>query len=162
VNILDYGVPQSTYPAVDLRIDDRITATYEDPNHTLQYSFDAAPGDLVAPVQSIKLAGNLKRKTLTKAFKKGYKVKVKSNEPGAASLTLAFPKSKAGKAVTLAKASRNVVAGTTTVTLKFTKAGKKALKKLRKRSSRLATLTSKVTDASGNVSTIVKRAKIKA
>lgn len=162
VNILDYGVSQSTYPAVDLRIDDRITATYEDPNHTLQYSFDSVPGDLAAPVQSIKLASNLKRKTLTKAFKKGYKVKVKSNEPGTASLTLAFPKAKAGKAVTLAKASRSVIAGTTTVKLKFTKAGKKALKKLRTRSSRLATLTSTVTDVSGNVSTLVKRTKIKA
>jgi hypothetical protein len=64
--------------------------------------------------------------------------------------------------VTLAKATRSVIAGTTTVTLKFTKAGKKAIKKLRKRNSRLATLTSKVTDASGNVSTIVKRTKIKA
>lgn len=162
VNFLDYGVSQSTDPAVDLRPDDKISGTFENPDHTLQYSFDVTPGDLVAPVQTIKLASNLKRKTLAKSFKKGYKVKVKSNEAGGASLTLAFPKAKAGKAVTLAKASRNVIAGTTTVKLKFTKAGKKALKKLRKRSSRLATLTSTVTDASGNVSTLVKRTKIKA
>lgn len=48
------------------------------------------------------------------------------------------------------------------MTFKFTKVGKKALKKLRKRKSRLATLTSTGTDASGNASTLVKRKKIKA
>lgn len=162
VNTLDFGVSQSIYPAIDLRADDRLTATYEDPDHTLKYFFEATPGDLVAPAQSIKLASNLKRKSLTKAFKKGYKVKINSNEAGPAKLTLAFPKSKAGKAVTLATASRTVAPGSTTITLKFTKSGKKALNKLKKRSSKLATLTSTVTDASGNTSTLVKRTKIKA
>jgi hypothetical protein len=160
--LLDFTVAEGINAPIDLRPDDRLGVTYEDPDYTISYTFQGSLGDLVAPNQSVKLSSKLKRNSLTKAFKKGYKVKVKSNEAGTASLALAFPKAKAGKAVTLAKANRSVIAGTTTVTLKFTKVGKKALKKLRKRSSRLATLTSTVTDASGNVSTIIKRAKIKA
>ena len=54
-----------------------------------------------------------------------------------------------------------VQAGTTTIRLKFTKSGKKALKKLSKKRSRSVVLTSTVTDASGNASTIAKTAKIK-
>ncbi|MGH2959396.1 MAG: hypothetical protein ACRDKE_07305 [Solirubrobacterales bacterium] len=160
--LLNFAVAEGVNGPIDLRPDDRLGVTFADPDFTLSYTFQGSVGDLVAPKQSIKLSSTVKRKSLTKAFKKGYKVKVKSNEAGPANLTLAFPKAKAGKAVTLAKASKSVVAGTTTVTLKFTKAGKKALQKLRKRSSRLATLTSTVTDASGNTSTLVKRTKIKA
>jgi hypothetical protein len=162
VNFLNFGTQQAGYAPIDLRPDDVIVAEYQDPDHIFYYQFEATPGDLVAPAQSIKLPSKIKLKTLTKAFKKGYKVKLKSNEAGPAKLTLAFPKAKGKKAVTLANASGTAKAGTATIALKFTKSGKKALKKLRKRSSRLATLTSTVTDASGNVSTLVKRTKIKA
>lgn len=158
----DFSKTDGHEASLDLQADSRVQGTVQSATEPISFRFAMPLGDLVAPAQSIKLASKLKRKTLAKAFKKGYKVKVQSNEVGNASLTLAFLKSKAGRAVTLAKASKSVAAGTTTVKLKFTKSGKKALKKLRRGKSRLATLTSTVTDASGNTSTLVKRTKIKA
>lgn len=166
VNYLDFSQAQGTFAPVDLRADDVITGEYEDPDHTLQYYFDVTPGDLVAPTQSFKLPSKTKLKSLVKAFKKGFKVNLKSNEVGTASLALTLPPAKTKskkkpKTITLATAVKPAVVGNTTIYLKFTKSGKKALKKLSKKVSRAAVLTSTVTDASGNVSTIVKTTKIK-
>ncbi len=158
----DFAKSDSNEIALDLQADSVVEGTFQSATDPIQYRFRMPSGDLVAPKQTLKLPAKLKRSSLARAFKKGFRVKVKSDEAGPATLTLVFPKVKAGRAVTLAKASNTVSAGTTTVKLKFTRPGKKALKKLRKRSSRLATLTSTVTDASGNASTLVKRTKIKA
>ncbi|MBJ7458933.1 MAG: hypothetical protein JHD02_07095 [Thermoleophilaceae bacterium] len=167
VKLLDFAAPQSRYAAMDVRPDDVVTGLFEDPDHTIDYYFEITPGDLVAPTQSFRLAGKLKRKSLIKAFKKGFKVSLSSTEVGSAKLSLTLPlastkSKKKPRTITLANATRPVVIGTTTVYLKFTKSGRKALKGLPKKTSRSATLTSTVTDTSGNASTIVKKTKIKA
>ncbi|MGK2877987.1 MAG: hypothetical protein ACSLFF_05370 [Solirubrobacterales bacterium] len=170
VNLLDFSRAQSYYPAMDLRPDDLNAGVYEDPDHTLSYYFEITPGDLVAPTQSIKLAGKIKRSKLIKAFKKGFKIKLQSTEAGTAKLSLTLPPAstkskkkpkKKPRTITLASATKPVRVGSTTIFLKFTKSGKRALKKLPKKGSRSAVLTSTVTDASGNASTIVKKTKIK-
>jgi hypothetical protein len=162
----DFSRPSPDGSAVDLLPTDRIYAEYDSPSGDLHYSIRSTPGDLVAPTQSIKLPNKIKLASLLKALKKGYKVKLTSNEPGTAKLALTLPAAttsakKKSKPVTLATASKAVKAGTNSITLKFTKSGKKALKKLSKKHSRSVVLSSTVTDASGNASTIAKTAKIK-
>ncbi|MBI2690671.1 MAG: hypothetical protein HYX29_01810 [Solirubrobacterales bacterium] len=158
----DFTKSDGGEPVTDLLPDSLVEGTFQSASEPVQYRFAMPAGDPVAPKLSMKLAAKLSRVRLVKAFKRGFKVKLRSDEVGQAKLTLAFPKAKAGRAVTLAKASKGAKVGATTIALKFTKAGKKALKKMRKRGSRVATLTSTVTDASGNTSTLVKRLKIKA
>jgi hypothetical protein len=166
----DYAAPQGNFAPFDLRPTDIVNVNFSDSDFKLSFRTQAEPGDLVAPIQSFKLASKLKRKSLLKAFKKGFKVNLKSNEPATAKLTLTLPPAttkskkkskKKPKTVTLATATKPTVAGNTTVYLKFTKAGKSAIKKLSKKATRSAVLTSTVTDASGNASTVVKKTKIK-
>ncbi|MGK2877985.1 MAG: hypothetical protein ACSLFF_05360 [Solirubrobacterales bacterium] len=162
----DFKAAEGLFGPVDLRADDRVGVVYNDPDNLISHTFTAVPGDLVAPQQSLKLPGKLKLATLRKALKKGYKVKLKSNESGVAKLALTLPAAtssakKKSRPVTLATATKSVKVGTTTITLKFTKSGRKAIKKLSRKRSRSVVLTSTVTDASGNASTIVKKTKIK-
>jgi hypothetical protein len=121
----------------------------------LSIRFLATPGDLVAPVQSFKLPNKLKIASLVKALRKGYKLKLNSNEAGTVKLSL-------GK---LATVTKPVKPGSNNFRLKFTKSGKKQIKKLAAKGKRAkslsVTLTSVVTDASGNSSTVVKKTKIK-
>jgi len=65
------------------------------------------------------------------------------------------------KRVAVSSVGVNDKVGTNTIKLRFTKSGTKALKKLSKKRTRSVVLTSTVTDASGNASTIAKKAKIK-
>jgi hypothetical protein len=163
----DFTTPQSYERAFNLQADSVVQSYFQSATEPIAYRFALSPGDLVAPAQSFRLASKLKRSVLVKAFKKGFKVRVKSNEAGSAKLALTLPlpakraKSRP-KSVTLAGAVKRVRAGTTTIALKFTKPGKKALRKFARRSSHTALLTSTVTDASGNASVVVKRTKIKA
>lgn len=170
-SFFDFTKSQSYNLPFDLQPDTRVVGIFQSATERIEHTFALSPGDLVAPTQSFKLPGKLKRRTLVKAFKRGFKIKLTSSELAVAKLSLTLPaasksakaKAKAkSKAVTLATAKQTLRAGTTTVTLKFRKSGKKALKKLAKGSSRSAVLTSTVTDPSGNASTVVKRTKIKA
>ena len=123
--------------------------------------FDAVAGDLTPPVGKLTLAKSLKAKKLGK---KALKVSLSSNEVGKASSKLTIPgKTKKSKPVTLASSkSMNVKAGKNTLALKFSKTGKKSLKAIsKKRKSAKATLTVRLTDASGNVTTVVKSTTIK-
>jgi hypothetical protein len=153
--LLDFRLGQGLNLPLDLRSDDVLSGEYFNPDFTLDYTFGVAPGDLVAPTQSFKLPSKLKISALVKALKKGLKIKLTSSEAGTAKLTL-------GK---LATAKGNVKAGTTTLKLKFSKSGKTQIKKLaakgRRAKSKSVSLTSVVTDASGNASTLTKRTKIK-
>jgi hypothetical protein len=153
--ILDFSKPEGASSPVDMRPDDFVFTQYVNPENTLTYAFRAQSGDLVPPVQSFKLAGKIKISALVKALKKGLKIKLKSNEVGTAKLTL-------GK---FASAKGNVKVGTNTLTLKFSKSGKKALKKFAAKGKKAkplsVTLTSVVKDASGNASTVTKTTKIK-
>jgi hypothetical protein len=154
-SLLDFRTPQSYNLPLDLRPDDVTNVDYFDPDFTFHYEFPSHPGDLVAPAQSFKLPSKLKIASLVKALKKGYKVKLISNEAGKVKLNL-------GKLASIAKP---VKVGSNTLRLKFSKSGKKQIKKLAakgKKAKPLAvSLTSVVTDASGNASTIVKKTKIK-
>lgn len=149
----DGGLPSPIQPG------DRFDVMYRDPDGTLAFHVGATPGDLVAPTQKLSIASKLKVGTLIKAFKKGLKVKLTSSEVGSAKITLALGKAK------LATAIASTKVGTTTIRIKFTKSGKKALGKLRKKGrrfkSRKATLTSVITDAAGNVATSSKTVTIK-
>jgi hypothetical protein len=153
--LLDFKTSQGYNLPLDLRPDDITNVDFFDPDFTFHYEFPSHPGDLVAPTQSFKLPGKLKVSALVKALKKGYKIKLKSNEAGTAQLSL-------GK---LAKVTKSVTPGTTTLKLKFSKSGKKAIRKLaakgRKAKPLSVTLTSLVTDSSGNASTVAKKTKIK-
>jgi hypothetical protein len=153
--IFDFTKVQSISEPIDIRPDDIVNVGYYDPDFTLYFAQPAKSGDLVAPVQSFKLPTKLKLSAILKALGKGLKIKLKSNEAGTAKLTF-------GK---LATAKGPVKAGTTTMKFKFTKAGKKQIKKLAAKGKKAkplsVSLTSVVTDASGNASTVVKKTKIK-
>jgi hypothetical protein len=153
--IFDFAHSQGGFAKVDLRPDDATNGFWIDPTFTLSFGFALTAGDLVAPAQSFKLPTKLKISTLAKALKKGYKIKLTSNEAGSAKLKL-------GK---LASVTGSVKPGSNSLKLKFSKSGKKAIKKLaaqgKHAKSRSISLTSVVTDASGNASTIVKKTKLK-
>lgn len=166
-----FAAPQGEFAPLDLRTTDIVNTRFSDSDFKLEFRTQAELADLVAPAQSFKLASKLKRKSLVKAFKKGFKIGLTSNEVGTAKLTFTLrpvtskskkKSKKKPKTVTLATTTRPTTNGTTRVYLRFTKSGKSALRKLSKKSSRTAVLTSIVTDASGNVSTVVKKTKIKA
>jgi hypothetical protein len=153
--LLNFHVAEGVYVPVDIHPTDIVNVYFHDVDFTIEYGFQATPGDLVAPIQSFKLPSKLKVSALLKALKKGYKVKLTSNEVGTAKLSL-------GK---FAKVTKSVKPGSNTITLKFSKSGKKAIKKLAAKGKKAkplsVSLTSVVTDASGNASTLVKKTKIK-
>jgi hypothetical protein len=166
----NFAVAQGDEGPVDLRPTDVINTRFADADFKLVYIAQATVGDLVAPVTSFKLAKTLKFSALSKLARKGWKQKVTSNEVAAASLAFTFkkPKKKGSKktsTVTLAKASGTLGVGTTSLKFKFSKSGKKTVKKWlaagRRAKSVSATLTATFTDASGNVSTIAKSVKLK-
>jgi hypothetical protein len=151
----DFSKSEGAYAPLDLRPDDFASVEYLSPDQMFELHVRGQAGDLVPPKQSFKLPSSLKLSAIVKALKKGLKIKLKSNEAGTAKLTL-------GK---LATAKGNVKVGTTTLKFKFTKSGKKAINKLaakgKKAKSLSVTLTSVVTDGSGNASTVAKTTKIK-
>lgn len=156
--ILDFSAYQSWDSPVDLQSEDRVYVQVVNEARSLGYVFAATPGDLVAPTQKLTLASKLKLSKLLKAVKRGQKVKVRSSEAATATLTLKLGSTK------LASGKRSVAAGTSSVTLKFTKAGKKTLGRLKSKGRRLksskATLTSVLVDASGNSSKLTRTTKI--
>jgi hypothetical protein len=153
--LFDFARPEGRYIPADLVADSALQVYFDNADETLSIRFLATPGDLVAPVQSFKLPSKLKISSLVKALKKGYKLKLKSNEAGMVTLSL-------GK---LATVTKPVKPGSNIFRLKFTKSGKKQIKKLAKKGKKAkplsVTLTSVVTDAEGNASTFAKKTSIK-
>lgn len=166
----NFAQPQSERPAIDLTGATRIVAGVQLADQPLFYSFDATPGDLAAPTIKASPAKRYKLATLKKALKKGLKIKLSTTEPGTASMKLTIPaklptrkqpKPKQGKkTLTLASGTVGVAAGNSSVKLKFSKSGKKAVGALIKVGKKLpklkALLTTSVTDASGNAQTVTK------
>lgn len=138
---------------------DLVIGRWLSPEGKLRYEFELTQGDLTSPVGSVKLAKKLKAKSINKKLK----FKLTSNEAGKLNAKLTLPAKKKGKKpATLASGKSNVKAGSNTISLKTTSGGKKALKKIAKgKKSVGATLTLTLTDASGNVTTIVKGTKLK-
>lgn len=134
-----------------LYADDRITITFRDVDGALSYHFGALLGDLIAPTQKLTFASKIKRRTLVKSARKGLSVKLSSSEPGTASLKLTYGKLK------LASVKKSIKSGKSTLKLKFTKSGKRKLGKLK---GKRITLTSTVSDASGNITTIKRTARV--
>jgi hypothetical protein len=153
--LFDFAKPGAFWDAADLTDESYVRVNWSSADFLTDLQTVAAPGDLAAPNQSFKLASKLKISALKKALKKGFKFKLNSNEAGTANIAL-------GK---LASAVKPVKVGTNTYRLKFSKAGKKQIKKLaakgKKAKPLTVTLTSVVKDASGNASTLTKKTKIK-
>lgn len=171
--IFSYATPQARERAFDIHPDDVVGAWWYSPEYRDEYDFDVVPGDLTSPIGKITLARVLR---LAKIGKK-IKFKLNSNEAGRAVSTLTstpnLPKAHRGgkkssdaakkRPVKLASASTVLVAGTRTISLKVTKTGKKTIKKmLAARKNQKATLTVTLTDASGNVTTVVKNTTLSA
>lgn len=159
-SFFDFAKPQGYYRSYDIAPDTVAEGYWYSPNYMQEYDFNLVPGDLTAPGLKISLAKSLKAEKLGK---KKLKLKLTSNEAGNATATLALAPAKKGKkAVRLASGKGAVKAGRNTLSLKFSKSGRKALKKLIKGGkSRKATVTVSLTDASGNVTTVVKSTTIK-
>lgn len=167
----NFAVAQGDFSPIDLRPTDLVNARVSDADFKFTYIAPATVGDLVAPVTSLKLARTLKFSALSKLARKGWKLKISSNEVATSSLAFTYkkPKKKGSKktsTITLAKASGPVGIGITSLKFKFSKSGKKTVKKWvaagRHAKSVSATLTATFTDTSGNVSTIAKTVKLKA
>jgi hypothetical protein len=153
--VLNFGASEGSNVAIDLHPTDIVNVYFTNADFSMSYAYQALPGDLVAPTASFKLPSKLKISSLVKSLKKGYKLKLSSTEAGTASLKL-------GK---LASISKPVKVGSNTFYLKFSKSGKKQIKKLAKKGKKAkpltVSLTSVVTDASGNAATVTKSTKIK-
>jgi hypothetical protein len=134
------------------------------------YTFEAVPGDLVAPKVTARFASKLR----IAKIKKSISVRLTSNEVavGTASLVVAKqlpskarPKRKAGKKTfTFAASQVSLQPGSKTVKLKISKAGLKALKQLRgvgkSMSAVTATLKLTFTDQSGNTANATRTLKL--
>lgn len=123
------------------------------------FSSDVPVGDLTPPAGKVTLA---KRVTLAK-LRSALKFKLNTNEAGTAraKLTYKLKGKKKSRDVTLASAARAVVVGNNTLTLKFSRKGKTLVKKLNAAGKSLTgTVTVTLTDASGNVTTLIKRTKL--
>lgn len=164
-SLFSFAQPFGENRAFDILADSQVQAEWTSADGHIFYQFSAVPGDLTAPVGGISLASKLKLKKIGKRIK----FKLKSSEAGtlSATLTTASPRrsgrgAAAAKQVTLASAARQAAkAGSNSVSLKVTKAGKRAIKKLiAYRKSQSATLAVTLTDAAGNVTTVVKSTKL--
>lgn len=166
----NFAQTQSEGRVFDLTSESGLVGGVQFADLPLFYSFDFAAGDLAAPTIKSSPAKRYKLATLKKALKKGLKIKLSSTEPGTASMKLTIPaklptrkqpKPKQGKkTLTLASGTAGVAAGNSSVKLKFSKSGKKAVGALIKVGKKLpkvkALLTTSVTDASGNAQTVTK------
>lgn len=136
----------------------------------IQYNFEATPGDLVAPVVSARFKSRLRLAKIRKSIA----VRLNSNEAatGTAAIVVAkrlpgkgHPRTKPGKrTLTFATAKLSLKAGSKTVNVKLTKAGRKALKQLRGAGKTMipvkATIKLTLTDPSGNAATVTRTMKL--
>ncbi|MBI2690670.1 MAG: hypothetical protein HYX29_01805 [Solirubrobacterales bacterium] len=168
--LVDFNVPQADQRAFPMHPGGRAVISWYSADSAINYSFNAAPGDLVPPQVQAKFKSKLR---LSK-IKKTISVRLNSTESatGAASLLVAknlprkgAPKAKPGKRTfKFASAKLALTPGSRTVKLKLSKAGLKALKRLRGAGKSMrpvaATLTLTLTDASGNTSTTTRAMKL--
>lgn len=142
---------------LDIRPNDQAAGWWYSPDERYSVTFDLVPGDLMPPVGKLTLAKRIN-------LRKKIRFRVRSDEAGTAVATLTtarMPAAAARKPVRLATANAVIKAGTTTVSLKLTKSGRKAFKRIAKNGkSYAATLTVTLTDAVGNISTLVKKSKL--
>lgn len=157
--LFDFAVPQSYYRARALHTDDSIDGWWISSDLRYFYSFEAVAGDLTSPNGKISLAKSIDAKKL----KSRVKFEMTSNEAGSAAFTLSAAAAKKGKkAIKLGSTEGAVKVGSNKITLKLSKSGKKAVKGIVKGGkSRKATLTVTLTDAAGNVTTVVKSTTLK-
>jgi hypothetical protein len=140
---------------------DKAIAGWVSPNGAMFYFLDSVEGDLTSPTGKASLSKSTSASKLAKSGR--LKFKLTSSEAGkaASSLTIAAKK-KGKKPVKLGSAKGAVKAGSNKISLKLSKSGKKAVKKLaRSGKSVKATLTITLTDASGNATTVVKTTTLK-
>lgn len=132
------------------------------PDGSKFYLFDSVAGDLTAPSGKLSLPKSTSASKLRKSGK--FKFKLSSSEVGNASIALTIPAKKKGKKpVKIGSLKASIKNGSNKLSLKLSKSGKKAVKSLeRSGKSVKATLTITLTDASGNVTTIVKSTTLKA
>lgn len=173
----DFAAPGGGYPAFDLT-GAGVAIDFANPAHTLEYVVDAqrtdvpvAPtgpvtgvSDPVPPVRSQSTGPKIRltvatRLKLNSLIKGGLRVKLRSSAAGGARLSCSVGRTK------IATGSAKARAGTITVTLKLTRSGRAALKKLvakgRSFASRRATVTARVTDTSGASSTSARHTTIR-
>lgn len=160
--LFSFVQPFGWSPPFDLQPDSQVESEWVSADSHIYYEVTASVGDLTSPVGKISLAKKLKLKKIGKRIK----FKLNSNEAGTlkAKLTTATPKrrGKSKKQVTLASSKTLAAkAGSNTVNLTVSKTGKKSIKKLVSyKKSQTATLSITLTDAAGNVTTVVKSTKL--
>ncbi|MBI4898647.1 MAG: hypothetical protein HY827_09830 [Actinobacteria bacterium] len=155
--IFDFTKPEGFGDKIDVRSDDQASGWWYSPDEHFSVSFDLVPGDLSPPTGKLTVAKrlNLRRKI---------RIRLRSDEAGAAIVALTVPKmprAAAKGSVKLAGAKATLKVGANTISLKLTKAGRKAFKRIAKsRRSSAATVTVTLTDAAGNASTVTKKTKL--
>jgi hypothetical protein len=165
--LFNYAIGEGYDPPADLKFAWVLTTTWNSPDGRNTFFTGSVPGDLAAPVISVKLASKFKLSKLGSSFA----ASITSSEAANAKVTITLPaklktsaKSKAKGPTTIASAKVTLKAGTVKVKVKLTKSGKKLLKKIRKKKlpSQTATFTVTATDGSGNAATKVKTTKLAA
>lgn len=163
--IFDFASGQGTQPPFGLASADYFQSSWVSPDTLRRFAVSATPGDLNPPALQLKLASKFKSN-------KSIKASLTSNEAVSAKIALTLPaklKTPKSKKFKKAKSPRLVAsrtvslpAGTTKVTLKLTKTGKKLFKSLRGKRypTQTATVTVTATDSSGNASSTVKKTKL--
>ncbi|MGK2877986.1 MAG: hypothetical protein ACSLFF_05365 [Solirubrobacterales bacterium] len=162
--LLDFASGQSFEKPFNLAQADFILTSWHSQDATRTFRINAARGDLTAPTVSVKLARKFKLGKLGSSIS----ANVTSSEAVTAKLTLTLPgrlktsaaKPKAPRVVATAKVT--LAAGVTKVKIKFTRSGKKLIKKMRKKKypTNKATLTVAATDFSGNAATATRSTKL--
>jgi hypothetical protein len=161
---LNFAENQSYERPFSLASPDYLAARWYSQDATRTYSVAPAPGDLVAPTISIKLAKKFKLAKLGTSLS----ASITSSEAAVANLKLTLPgklktsaaKAKAPRVIATAKVTLR--AGVTKVKVKFTKSGKKLIAKMRKKHypTNKATLSIVATDFSGNAGAATKSTKL--
>lgn len=162
--IFNYGESQGDERPFDILPTDVAGAWWVSTDERATIEIDVNPGDLTPPIGKIKLTSRLDTRKLSKRLK----YKLNSNEAGSVSSVLSTPKlpkrgsTSAKKPVTLATGTGNVIAGNNTLSLKPTRSGKKAIKRIAAaRKTVKATLTVTLRDAASNATTVIKNVKVK-
>jgi hypothetical protein len=167
--LFNMGQASADQPAVTLRSTDRLDMSIVNPAGNILFYTGGGLGDLLAPSVRLKPSKHLKLSKLGKKLK----LKLSSTEAGRATITMALPKSlpskskprpkKSKRKLVIAKFTGNIAVGSSTVTLKFNKAGLRALKQLSSSGSDIVESVSfslVVTDAAGNVGSATKTSKL--
>ncbi len=155
--IFDFTQDWGWSDKIDVRSDDQALGWWYSPDEHINVSFDLVPGDLTPPAGRLTVAKrlNLRRKI---------RLRLRSDEAGVADVALTVPKLPRAAAkgpVKLATAKATIKNGANTISLKLTRSGRKAFKRIAKSGkSSGATFSVTLTDAAGNASTVTKKTKL--